>query len=705
MKISQNSILNKMEHPKYRPMTFDELCHFFQIPQPERKLFRRVLKSLLNQNKIIRLAGKRYRLVSEEDFVTGIVKKHPKGFGFLIPDQKGQEDVFLSPPELGRVMNKDRLKVRVIQGRKTYGQVVEILERGMNQVMGRLFVKGRMSYIVPQGSESDHDNVLIPYDKQLLSHQKELVVCKIVKYPEHDRWAEGEIIKILGLAGEHAVDFSSMIYKYGLRHEFSNEVLHQASEVKKWNLSQEREKRKDLSSLPFMTIDGETAKDFDDAVCVQKLPNGHFKLWVAIADVSFFVRKNSALDHEAYDRATSVYFPGGVIPMLPEVLSNDLCSLNPNTEKMTFTCEMEFNSKGEKTNFSIYETIIRSQHRMTYTAIQAILDKDSKVQEQYKEIVHNVFVMNELKDLLKKQKYARGCLDFDLPEPEMILNMEGEIESIVKRSRLEAHMLIEEFMIAANETVAEFMYHRHRPFVYRVHEVPEADVLFEFHELCHNLGYKLEFQKVPNAKTYSRILEVSKGKPEEKVINNALLRSMKLARYDEKNLKHFGLASQCYTHFTSPIRRYPDLMVHRLLKEELKKKSKSSDTYDDEVLTQVAKDCDHCSRQERVVEEAEREFVDLKKCQFMVDKVGQEFEGYISHIAEFGFFVELDQIFVEGLVRVTSLQDDFYQFQEDQYLMRGRKTKKEFQLGQKVLVQVERVDLDKRQIDFILLES
>lgn len=342
---------------------------------------------------------------------------------------------------------------------------------------------------------------------------------------------------------------------------------------------------------------------------------------------------------------------------------------------------------------------------MTYTAIQAILDDDKKVRDQYAEILQDVLVMNELKNILKKQKYGRGCLDFDLPESELILNIEGEIENIVKRSRLEAHMLIEEFMIAANETVAEFMFKKHRPFIYRVHEAPDPDVLYEFHELCHNLGYTLEFEKVPNPKHYSRVLEATRGKPEEKVIHNALLRSMKLARYDEKNLKHFGLASQCYTHFTSPIRRYPDLMVHRLLKEELKKMSKSSDTYDDNVLANLAKDADHCSRQERVVEEAEREFVALKKAQFMMDKVGSQFVGFISHIAEFGFFVELDVFFIEGLVRVTSLSDDFYQFIEEQYKMKGRKTRKEFHLGQKVLVEVERVDIDKRQIDFVLQEE
>ena len=391
--------------------------------------------------------------------------------------------------------------------------------------------------------------------------------------------------------------------------------------------------------------------------------------------------------------------------MLPETLSNDLCSLRPHEEKMTFTCEIEFDEEGNRLYFSIYESVILSRHRMTYTDIQAMLDGNRDVLQKYSDIELSVSVMNELKNLLKKQKHARGCIDFDLPEPELVLDLEGAIEDVIKRSRLEAHMLIEEFMISANETVAEFMFHRKRPFIYRVHEEPDPSVLAQFQELVHNLGYTLEYQKTAHPKIYSQLLQRVEGKPGEKIINMALLRSMKLARYSERNLKHFGLASECYTHFTSPIRRYPDLMVHRLLKEELKKKSKDSDRFDDHVQVSLAKDAEHCSKFERRAEEAEREFVALKKVQFMMDKVGQQFVGYVSSVTEFGLFIELDLYFVEGLVHVTSMRDDMYQFIEDHYYLRGRHTKKEFHLGQKVLIEVQRVDLDKRQIDFTLVES
>ncbi|MBI3018729.1 MAG: VacB/RNase II family 3'-5' exoribonuclease [Deltaproteobacteria bacterium] len=520
MKLNEKIVLETLGDKRYKPMMFDELCRFFHVDQKERKLFRRLLKSLLNQYKLIRLPQKRYRLPQRDDFVTGILKKNPKGFGFLIPEDKS-EDVYLSRSEVSSCMNKDRLKVVV--GANRAGRVVEILERGVKNIVGKLLVKGKTAYVIPQGSDAsfgDKEAFFIPFDPKLTHSNKQIVVCKIKKYPTSHKGAEGEIIKVLGKAGEREVDFSSMIFKHDLPHEFSKATLEEAEKLKLWNLKSEVSKRKDLRDLPFVTIDGETAKDFDDAVCVAK-EGTHFRLWVAIADVSFFVKKDSAIDDSAYERATSVYFPGGVIPMLPEALSNDLCSLRPNEEKMTFTCEMEFDETGARVNFSIYESVILSRHRMTYTEIQAMLDGDKEALQKYSDRVSHVQVMNELKNLLKKQKHARGCLDFDLPEPELVLNLQGEIENVIKRSRLEAHMLIEEFMISANETVAEFMFGRKRPFIYRVHEEPDPSVLAQFQELVHNLGYSLEYQKNPHPKPYSRLLERVEGKPGEKIINTA----------------------------------------------------------------------------------------------------------------------------------------------------------------------------------------
>lgn len=685
--ITEKNLLEYFSRKQYRPSVFDELCFQFNIEQKDRKRFRKLLKFLQAQFKIIRNKEKRYTLLKEEDFVTGTLRKNPKGFGFLICDDSTQEDIYLSRLELEGVMNKDRLKVLV--GPKRSGKVVQILQRGLTQIMGTLCVKGQSAFVIPQGSYSENEIMDVLFYKDLSKAHKQLVVCKIKKYPKENKRAYGEVIKILGHSGLHEIDFSSMVYKYNLRNEFSEAILDQANACKKWNLKEEIEQRKDLRPLPFVTIDGETAKDFDDAVYVEKLSNGHFKLWVSIADVSYFVKENSVLDEEAFERATSIYFPGGVIPMFPSILSNDLCSLNPNEEKLTFTCEMEFDEKGNRKHYSIYESVIISHKRMTYTEVQAILDQ--------KQNVPHIKIMNELKELLKKLKHKRGSLDFDLPEPEIVLNTFGKIETIVKRPRLESHMIIEEFMIAANEAVAEYMFQRNNPFIYRVHEKPDPSDLLEFQELVHNLGFLMNHEKEPHPRIYSELLEKIKNTPKGKVIHTALLRSMKLARYDTKNQKHFGLASDCYTHFTSPIRRYPDLLVHRLLKAELKKNHKYSDS-----LEEAA---NHCSQQERIAEEAEREFMSLKKAQFMKDKVGSQFVGFVSHITDSGFLVELDPYFIEGWIPLSSLQDDFYQFIPEHYYLKGRRTKREFHLGQKLLVEVSHVDLDKRIIGLEWIDS
>lgn len=689
---SSQEILEKLSQPQYKPKTFDQLCQIFRIASYERKRFRRQIKNLQYDLKLIRTREKTYRVPSEKDFKTGRVQKHARGFGFFIPDDKTMKDVYLSPAEVQTIMNGDR--VRIVCDEKGTGKLVEILERSKHKIVGKVVVKGKEAYVVPLGrnlSEVSSDWVQIPYAADLKKMKDRNVVCKITRYPEKNRFAQGKIEELLGLTGELKSDFSVMIHQYDLRHEFPGAVRELAQKLQQWNLEPEVAKRRDLRNLSFVTIDGETAKDFDDAVYIEKKSNGHFMLWVAIADVSFFVKQHSALDQEAYERATSVYFPGGVIPMLPESLSNDLCSLNPHEDKLTFTCQMEFDQKGNRRSYEIYESVIRSAERLTYTKVQEILD-----QQKEHPFIHE---MNELKRILKKSRDERGCIDFDLPEPEILLDLEGNTETIVKRSRLEAHMIIEEFMIAANETVAEYMFKNDFDFVYRVHEVPDRLKLFQFHELLHNLGYKLKLHDHPHPKTYSDLLKHIEGKPEETLVNTVLLRSMKQARYAAENLKHFGLASECYTHFTSPIRRYPDLVVHRLLKERLKFSKETSDK-----KTWLSQCVEHCSRQERVVETAEREFISLKKAQFMMDKVGQIFVGFISGIQEFGLFVELEGFFVEGMVSVKSLKGDRYQFIEERYLLRGHRSGVEYHLGQKVKVMVKEVNLDRREVDFIFAE-
>src|SRR3989338_5400704 len=488
MNINEKDILKKIGDPKYKPKTFDELCQIFNVEKYHRKRFRRALKLLQRDQKVIRTHKKTYRLPSKDDFVTGRVDKNPKGFGFLIPDDHAVEDIYLPRSQAYHLLEGDR--VRVLRTGRDSGQVIEILERAKKQIVGRIVLRGKSAFVAPLGANLEQigfDFLEVPFKPSLKELRKKIVVCEIEHYPEKNRLAQGKITKVLGVAGDPTVDFQVMIHKYELPHEFSQGVIHEADQIQKWSLVDEVQKRVDLRNHPFVTIDGETAKDFDDAVCVEKMENGHFKLWVSIADVSFFVKKHSEIDQEAYHRATSVYFPGGVIPMLPEVLSNGLCSLRPNEEKMTFTCEMEFDSQGNRLKYKIYESVMESKKRLTYTEVQKMLDDPDFARSQGN-IFEHVQTMQALHKLLRKKKEDRGCLDFDLPEPEIVLNMQGDIENIVKRPRLDAHMIIEEFMIAANEAVAEFMFSKEFPFIYRIHEKPDKQKLFIFHELLHNLG-------------------------------------------------------------------------------------------------------------------------------------------------------------------------------------------------------------------------
>lgn len=708
MNLDERTILDRLTKAA-KPLSFDEFCQWMEVAKKERKRFRKAIKYLQLQGKITQTTDHRYRLLTSDDTIIGTLTKHPDGFGFLEPENPSQEDIYLNYLQAASYIEGDKLKILKIEekeknrGTKRYrGHVLELLERGPQKIVGKIFVQGKTAFLVPQKKGSYFgaaDNVSIPYAPELQKLRHKIVLVGIRKYPSRERHAEGKLIEVLGEVGDKAVDFSLMIHAYDLRHEFSKGVLAEAEDIKSWSLENAICLRTDLRQNFFVTIDGETAKDFDDAVSILKLPNGNFKLWVAIADVSFFVREDSKLDQEAFERSTSIYFPGGVIPMFPEILSNDLCSLNPHEDKMTFCCEMEFNANGKRVDFKIYEAVIQSRQRLTYTLVQHVLDK-KQVTPVSSELEAFIFIMEELKEILKNSRKKRGCLNFDLPEPEIILNIQGGIESIVKRERLASHMIIEEFMIAANETVAEFMFDRHRPFIYRVHDEPDADVLFEFHRLAHNVGYVLKHQKEPHPKIYSDLLEKIKNSPAEYVLNTALLRSMKHAMYSAHHRGHFGLASTCYTHFTSPIRRYPDLMVHRLLKKELKKKTDHTPGEDDRVGTLLERKAIHCSRQERIAEEAEREFLALKKAQFMLDKIGLIFSGYISGMMNFGFFVKLSDYFIEGLVPFSSIEDDYYEFIPERYLIRGRQTKKLFQLGDRVNIKVVSVDLDQRQIDF-----
>ncbi|MBI5755648.1 MAG: ribonuclease R [Nitrospirae bacterium] len=692
-----------MRDKAYRPLLLGDLMDALSVPKKGRRTFEQTIEELLNDGLIVKIRGERYGLPEKMNLVTGVLQGHPDGYGFVIPDTEGATDIYIPRRNMMGAMHSDRVVARVesikADGRRE-GRIIRILERFHKKVVGR-FEKGRnFGFIIPNDRKIFYDFYIAPGNFEG-AKDGELVVAKITSYPQNTRNPEGEIIKILGRATTPGIDTEVIIEEYALPTAFSSEVLSESEALPEEVTDVMVHGRRDLRGLKTVTIDGERAKDFDDAVSIEKRQDGHFILWVHIADVSYYVPWDSTLDREAYERGTSVYLPDRVIPMFPEKLSNHICSLNPREDRLTLTVEMLFDGNGTRTDYRIYESIINSNERMTYTDVRRILtDDDKELTARYKDTIGSFHIMKELCLKLRTKRMRRGSIDFDLPEPEIIIDLQSKTIEIVKSERNIAHQIIEEFMLSANETVAQHMSGKPVPFIYRVHESPDEDKITEFNEFISSIGYmyKLNHQ---NPKTFQGLLNKLEGKPEETLINQLLLRSMKQAKYSAENIGHFGLASQHYTHFTSPIRRYPDLIVHRLIKETIKrhylKKEKKAAL--DSILPEIAR---HTSERERKAMEAEREVIELKKLQFMQDKTGVEYDGVISGVTAFGFFVELKDILVEGLVRVTSLYDDFYKFDEKGYRLMGDRSRKVFRLGDSIRVRVERVDMEKRKIDFTL---
>jgi ribonuclease R len=661
------------------------------------------LRELAREGRIVRLKKNHYALPDAQNLVIGRVHAHPDGFGFLIPDDKSVEDLYLNRREMRRVMHGDRVMVRA--DRKKQGgveaHVVQILERAQKRLIGTYDEFDGRGYLIPMDPRIA---TAIPLRQTKTKPEKgKVVAAEISRYGTAMSGPEGELVQVMGNPDDPEVQAQSIVFRYGLATSFPEPVHRQIASASFSISAGEIAARTDLRNLPIVTIDGELARDFDDAVCVRKT-NGRYELFVCIADVAFYVRPGTAIDQEAYSRATSVYFPDRAIPMLPEVLSNGICSLNPNEDRLTKTVAMEINSKGEVVHSRFFNSVIRSQERMTYTAVRRILvDKDSACLERYRNLGDQFKLMEELALLIYENRRARGNLDFDLPEAEIILDIQGMPENIVRAERNIAHRIIEEFMIAANEAVARHLKAQDLPLLYRVHEGPDAEALEAIAPFLLSLGYRLPIKRDPiTPPEIQRLLEACRGKPEEKVINHVLLRAMKQAHYQPENIGHFGLASICYTHFTSPIRRYPDLMVHRMLDRALQgDKLKPSER--DELEKYLQEAGKHTSQRERNSMDAEREMVDLKKAQFMMDKLGEDFAGVITSLANFGFFVELDAYFVEGLVRVSTLTDDDYHYYEKEYVIKGSRHGRKFRLGDAVRVKVVRINAFRSEIDFGLV--
>lgn len=661
------------------------------------------LRDLCREGRIVRLKKNHYALPDAQNLLTGRVHAHPDGFGFLVPDDKGTEDLYLNRREMRRVMHGDRVMVRVDR-RKLGGvetHIVQIIERAQKRLIGTYDEIDGRGYLIPMDPRIGTAIALQQTAPE--SEKGKVIAAELVRYGTAMSGPEGKLVQVMGNPDDPEVQVQSIVFRYGLTTSFP-EPVHQEIARGAFAVGEDEiAARTDLRSLPIVTIDGEQARDFDDAVCARKI-NGHYELLVSIADVAHYVKPASALDQEAYRRGTSVYFPDRAIPMLPEALSNGICSLNPKEDRLTKTVAIEINGKGEVVHSRFFNSVIRSHERMTYTAVRRILvDKDSDMLERYRNLVEQFKLMEELALLMNETRKARGNLDFDLPEAEIILDIQGTPENIVRAERNIAHRIIEEFMIAANEAVACYLKAQNLPLLYRVHEGPDVEALEAIAPLLLSLGYRLPMKRDPiTPLEVQRLLESCRGKPAEKVINHVLLRAMKQARYQPENIGHFGLASSCYTHFTSPIRRYPDLTVHRMLDRAMQgDKLKPNERDDLDRYLQEAGN--YTSERERIAMDAEREMVDLKKAQFMMDKLGEEFTGVITSLANFGFFVELDAYFVEGLVRLSTLTDDDYHYYEKEYVIKGSRHGRKFRLGDPLRIKVVRINAFRSEIDFELV--
>jgi len=710
---TEQELLDFMREKAYKPLTYQELEKHFGIEgADEFKAFLRLLTEMEQEGKILRTRTERYGVPERMNLLRGRLQAHPKGFAFLIPDEPDHPDVYIHANDMKGAMNGDIVLVRVTSrgegGQRLEGEIVRIARRAVTQVVGLFEDHGSFGFVVPDDKRINKDIFIRQENfKRAVTGQK--VVVNIIRYPEGRSAAEGEIVEVLGHKDDPGVDIVSIIRKHGLPEQFPEEVLAEADAAPDAITEDEivRQGRRDLRGKTIVTIDGEDAKDLDDAVHVERLPNGNYVLGVHIADVSYYVREHSRLDQEAYNRGCSVYLVDRVIPMLPHRLSNGICSLNPKVDRLTMTCEMEFDRRTlKRVRHDIYTSVIRTKERMTYTNVRKILkDEDPEVTERYAELADEFRLMEELALGLRAHRMRRGAIDFDFQESKVIVDERGKPVGIVKRERSIAEQIIEEFMLAANETVAEHFHWLKVPFLYRIHEEPDGEKLMHFIQFAGNFGYAVKGKgNSVHPRALQTLLEDIKGTKEETVISTMMLRSMKQAKYDAESLGHFGLAAEFYTHFTSPIRRYPDLVVHRVIREVLEHGGGGlPELRHDALAARMTDIAQQSSERERVAVDAERDTEKLKKAEFMLDKIGEEFDGIISGVTGFGMFVELDNT-VEGLIRLSDLTDDYYHFHELHMALIGERTSKIYRIGDEVRIRVARVNMDDYNIDFEMVD-
>ena len=708
--LTADQLLGEIREKLHHPATLGEVLKRLQLPREYRATLRRRLAVLVERGDLIRIRGNRYGLPDRMHLITGRVHVHPRGFGFVASDHAVDgltTDLYIAGSNLNQAMHGDRVVARVEHRReptRAEGRIVRILERASARLVGRYETDDAgFGYVVP------FDRRLV-MDLQIASPDRanavpgDMVDVEITRFPTSTRHPAGRVTEVLGQLDDPGVDVRLILRKYSIPDAHEPEAIKEARRLGSEVRQRDRRGRTDFRRQTTVTIDGETARDFDDAITLERLTNGHFWLGVHIADVSHYVAEGSALDRAAYDRATSVYFPDRAVHMFPAELSTGLCSLNPQVDRLVQSCLMEIDEQGAVVRYEIHDGVVHSDARMTYTEVDSILSQDGAVARvTYGAFVPLFELMAELFLVLQGRRQRRGSIDFDLPAARFQLDDKGKVEAILPGARTTAHRLIEEFMLVANETVAVELGRCDVPSLYRVHEPPDPLKVEEFEAFASSLGYNLSAPV--NALTpgcFQRLLERVRGEPEERPVAALMLRTMQQARYDPANQGHFGLAASAYTHFTSPIRRYPDLVVHRSLRAA--QQGTVSPARRRDWLEELPETARHTSDRERRAEEAERELVQWKKVRFMADKVGDEFSGYVTGVTAFGLFVELVEQFVEGLVHISSMADDYYRFDESQHLLQGENSGKIYRLGDLVCVQLVRVDRDHRQLELGLTE-
>ena len=703
----EDLILKLFSDKHYVPMKEKELAILMRVEPEDREELSNVLKSLLEKRKIqINKRGK-YSLFDgrsrEKGLLEGTFISHSKGFGFVEVEGM-EEDFFIPESKVKDAFHLDTVQIRVLpksSGRRTEAEIVNVISRGMNQVVGLFESCKSYGFVIPDNQKISTD-IYIAKENKKGAVDGHKVVVEITDFGKPGRNPEGKVIEILGHVNDPGVDILSLVKAYDLKTEFPERVMNQAERIGDEIIEADCAGREDLRDWQMVTIDGEDAKDLDDAIHVEKLPNGNYKLDVHIADVSHYVREKTELDKEAYLRGTSIYMLGRVIPMLPRELSNGICSLNAGEDRYTLSCSMEITPNAKIVDSDIYKAVIRVTERMSYTDVQKILDKsDAEVLKKYNKYIKEFELMAELANILKDKRRENGYLNLDIPESKIILDENGFAIDVKKYETYFANEIIEQFMLIANETVAEKFYWLQAPFIYRNHEAPDLDKVKDLNKTLSNFGYKIKVSKediiYPNE--FAKILEDVKGKDEEKVVSNIILRTLRVAKYEAINKGHFGIASKYYCHFTSPIRRYPDLFIHRIISKYLEQDYNVNEFFIKKYSKRAEKRAENCSERERTATKVEREAIDIKKAEFMEDKIGQEYEGIVSSVTNFGIFVELENT-VEGLIRYENLGDEYFVYNEERKEAIGEHTHKVYKIGDKVKIRVADSNKLLRRIDF-----